>query len=318
MKNTEQQIQNIKEAYNFGVEVEMYGITREEASKLASNYFGTGRYADTANTNGLETWSAYDSLNREWKFSLDCSILGQKSEKCELITPVLEYSDIPVLQELLQILRHHGAISNPSFGCGVHIHVSRKDGFAVQDIKNLVNIMASHENQLAKAINVDESRLDEYCQMVEQDFLELLHTRKLQTMADLEDAWYKTNCDDDSPDIRRRHYNRSRYHMLNLHSLFHGHKTVEFRLFQFANPTEERQGGIDTDEMKTFVQLCLAMCELAHQVKYASAIPQQDENEKYAFRCWLLRLGFIGEEFKTARRILLRNMEGNCAWRRVS
>ena len=41
----------------------------------------------------------------------------------------------------------------------------------------------------------------------------------------------------------------------------------------------------------------------------------QEENPKYAFRCWMLRLGFIGEEFETARKILLRNMDGNSAWR---
>ena len=67
--------------------------------------------------------------------------------------------------------------------------------------------------------------------------------------------------------------------------------------------------------MKAYVQLAIAMCALAHEVKYASPKPQQTENEKYAFRCWMLRLGFIGEEFKTARTILLRNMDGNSAWR---
>ena len=43
--------------------------------------------------------------------------------------------------------------------------------------------------------------------------------------------------------------------------------------------------------------------------------PQQTENEKYAFRCWMLRLGFIGEEFKTARDTLLKNVSGDGAWR---
>ena len=67
--------------------------------------------------------------------------------------------------------------------------------------------------------------------------------------------------------------------------------------------------------MKGYIQLCLAMSELAKELKYASPKPQQRENEKYAFRCWMLRLGFIGEEFKTARKILLENVNGNGAWR---
>ena len=57
------------------------------------------------------------------------------------------------------------------------------------------------------------------------------------------------------------------------------------------------------------------MSQLAKQVRFASPKTQQTENEAYAFRCWMLRLGFIGEEFKTARDFFLANMEGNCAWR---
>ncbi len=65
----------------------------------------------------------------------------------------------------------------------------------------------------------------------------------------------------------------------------------------------------------TYIQLCLAMSQLAKMVRTASSKPQQTDNEKYAMRCWMLRLGFIGDEFATAREILLRNMEGNASWR---
>ena len=86
-------------------------------------------------------------------------------------------------------------------------------------------------------------------------------------------------------------------------------------IFQFADPHDGKRGGLHAGEMKAYIQLCLAMSELAKEVKYASPKPQQTDNEKYAFRCWMLRLGFIGEEFATAREILLRNMEGNASWR---
>ena len=67
--------------------------------------------------------------------------------------------------------------------------------------------------------------------------------------------------------------------------------------------------------LKAYIQLCLAMSQLAKELKHASPKPQQRENEKYAFRCWMLRLGFIGDEFKTARTLLLKNVSGNGAWR---
>ncbi len=312
------QIQNIKSNYNIGVEVEMNHITRRNAAMVAANFFGTGHYENTAYCDGYMTWSAWDALGRKWKFSRDVSIKGPDDEKTEMVTPILEYDDIPMLQELLRRLRKNGAISNPQQGCGVHIHVSRKDGFSVQNVKNLVNIMASHEEQIGRAIFIDQYRTNSYCRTVEPEFLNLMHKRNPKTMDQLEKIWYKGN---DAEYGTSQHYNDSRYHMLNLHSFFNGHGTIEFRLFQFSNPHTDNKGnflrgGIHAGKMKAYIQLCIAMCELATQVKYASPKPQQTENEKYAMRCWMLRLGFIGEEFKTAREVLLRNMDGNSAFRK--
>lgn len=58
------------------------------------------------------------------------------------------------------------------------------------------------------------------------------------------------------------------------------------------------------------------MNELAKTIKTASAKPQQNDNPRYAFRCWLLRLGFIGDDTKQIRRFLLENFAGDSAWRR--
>ena len=313
-EKTSRQIEAMHNDYNFGVEVEMNHITRMNAAKLAAKFFGTWRFENTAYRNGYMTWSAFDQQDREWKFSKDVSIVGPDDEKTELITPVLDWDDIPTLQELLRQLRHAGAVSNPSAGAGVHIHVSRKGGFTVRDIKNLVNIMAAHESQIGRAIRIDAGRARGYCKTVNPDFLNLMHRRNPETMQALENCWYEGNHANSG---RTQHYNASRYHMLNLHSLFHGHGTVEFRLFQFQNPHDGKKGGLNAAEMKSYIQLCIAMCEMAHELKFASPTPQQTDNEKFALRTWLVRLGFIGTEFSTARKILLQNMGGNAAWRTV-
>jgi hypothetical protein len=92
--------------------------------------------------------------------------------------------------------------------------------------------------------------------------------------------------------------------MLNLHATF-TKGTIEFRLFQFDAPADGKQNGLHAGQLKSYIQLCLAMSELAKEVRTASsAKPQQNENPKYAMRTWLLRLGFIGDEFKTARDLL--------------
>ena len=68
-------------------------------------------------------------------------------------------------------------------------------------------------------------------------------------------------------------------------------------------------------EVKSYIQLCLAISNQALVQKSASRSRTQSDNEKYTFRTWLLRLGLIGEEFATARKHLLKNLEGNIAWR---
>ncbi|MBR0279287.1 MAG: amidoligase family protein, partial [Synergistaceae bacterium] len=170
--------------------------------------------------------------------------------------------------------------------------------------------MAAHEEQIGRAIKIDERRVEGYCRTVSPAFLNRLNAQKPRTMSELADIWYDGN---DADYRRNEHYNTSRYHMLNLHATF-TKGTIEFRLFQFDEPHGGKKGGIHCGQLKAYIQLCLAMSQLAKDLKHASPIPQQRDNEKYAFRCWMLRLGFIGEEFKTARTLLLRNVSGNCAW----
>ena len=110
------QIESMKQQ-TIGVEVEMNNITRKDAAKLAADFFGTGRYEDTAYRNGYSTWSAWDEGGREWKFQKDVSIAGDDAHKCEMVTPILTYADLETLQELVRRLRRAGAKSDPSRGC---------------------------------------------------------------------------------------------------------------------------------------------------------------------------------------------------------
>lgn len=172
-----------------GAEVKMNNIARSKAAKIAAEFFGTGRYEDTAHRNGYSTWSAWDSQGREWKFQKDVSIAGPDNEKCEMVTPILTYGDIETLQELIRQLRHAGAKSDASRGCGVHIHIGAK-GHTPATLRNLANIMASHESLLADAMNLDRSRMNRYCRTVDPRFLEELNRKKPETMAQLADVWY--------------------------------------------------------------------------------------------------------------------------------
>ena len=293
-----------------GVEVEMNSITREDAAKVAATFFGTGRHEYTGHRNGYSTWSAWDSQGREWKFQKDVSIHGPDEEKCELVTPILTWDDIESLQELCRQLRHKGAKSDPSRGCGVHIHIGA-NGHTPQTLRNLANIMASHEKLLVKALNIDTARISSYCKTVDETFLKRVNSKKPKTMSALADIWYNSQS---SYRSRNEHYHSSRYHMLNLHATF-TKGTVEFRLFQFDEPGNGRKGGIHAGQLKSYIQLCLALSQMAKEVRSASCKPQQNENPKYAMRTWLLRLGFIGDEFKTARELYTKRLDGDAAFR---
>ena len=303
------QIEEMKKQ-TIGVEVEMNNITRSAAAKLAATFFGTNNHRNTASRNGYCTWSAWDAQGREWKFQKDVSIHGPDDEKCEMVTPILTYADMELLQELIRRLRKAGAKSDASRGCGVHIHIGAK-GHTPQTLRNLVNIMASHESLLTSALNINASRVRRYCRTVDPNFLTQVNRKKPSTMADLADVWYTSH---GASYGRSQHYNDSRYHMLNLHATF-TKGTVEFRLFQFDEPSDGKQNGLHAGQLKSYIQLCLALSQMAKEVRTASPKPQQNENPKYAMRTWLLRLGFIGDEFITAREHLTKRLDGDAAFR---
>lgn len=291
----------------FGIEIEMTGITREKAAEAIAEYFGTESfYLGTY----YKTYGAKDRQGRTWKATYDSSIIAQKKSggrtvqaadeyKCEVVSPILTYEDMADLQEIIRQLRHKGAFVNSQ--CGIHIHVDASR-YTPQTLRNLVNIIASKEDILYKALRIDPARM-RWCKKTNGELLEAINRRKPQTMEALKDIWYAG-----STRGRDEHYNDTRYHGLNLHSAF-TKGTVEFRLF---NSTTH------AGEVKAYIQFCLAVSHQALTQKKASARKTVTDNEKYAFRCWMLRLGLSGDEFKTCRLHFLKHLEGNSAWRNAA
>ena len=192
-ERTARQIEEMKKQ-TIGVEVEMNNIRRDKAAEIAAAFFGTGRFENTASRNGYYTWSAWDADGREWKFQKDVSICGPDDKKCELVTPILIYSDIEMLQELIRKLRKAGAKSDATRGCGVHIHIGAK-GHTPQTLRNLANIMASHESLITDALNLDRRRVTRYCRTVDPRFLKEVNRKKPKTMQLTAEASITTTAD---------------------------------------------------------------------------------------------------------------------------
>lgn len=71
----------------------------------------------------------------------------------------------------------------------------------------------------------------------------------------------------------------------------------------------------DADTARAYTNFIAALCKMSKEQKRITASEKEVENEKYAFRCFLLRLGFIGAEYKTDRKILLKNLSGSSAFK---
>lgn len=285
----------------FGIEIELTGITRQKAAEVIGKYLGQPSHYDGGY---YEEYSVRDEQGRKWKVMYDSSIVAEKKGgeyasdeyKVEFVSPICEYSDIPKIQEIIRQLRHAGAVAGKN--CGIHVHVNAAPHNA-KTLRNITNIMYSKEDLIYKALNVDVRREYRYCKKVEEDFLQELNRKKPKTLGEVSSIWYKGG------DGSGRHYHESRYHCLNLHSVFQK-GTIEFRLF---NSTTH------AGKIKTYIQFCLAVSAQALNQAGASRIKTESANEKYTFRTWLLRLGMIGDEFKTARKFLLENLEGGIAWK---
>ena len=74
-------------------------------------------------------------------------------------------------------------------------------------------------------------------------------------------------------------------------------------------------GEVQPDEAMTYTKFIAALCKMSKEQKRINSTEKEVTNEKYAFRCFLLRLGFIGDEYKADRKILLRNLSGSSAFK---
>ena len=282
----------------------MTGLTRRQAAEALGALFGTQfRYLGG-------TYKAYEVPDREdkvWKIVYDSSIRPVRPErsrypedeyKVEMNSPKLEYSEMGKLQEVVRTLRHAGAVVNGS--CGMHVHVDASR-HTPQSLKNALSIMYSKEDILFKALKVNESRVERWCQKVREPMLEKIRKLPANTTMDrLKQEWYEGS------DGSYQHYNWTRYYALNLHSVFY-RGTLEWRCFEST---------LHAGKVRANITLALAISAQAiNQKRTLMRKTEISENPAFTFRTFLLRLGLIGPEYKNVREHLLSNLPGDRAWR---
>lgn len=290
--------------FRFGIELEFTGIARGSAAYVIAKQLGTEKkYVG----GGYHKHIAKDSAGRIWTVMRDASIspVPENSNKpkdyyrCELVTPICTAEDIPTISKIINALKQRGAKVNAS--CGLHIHVDVKD-MNERHIINLVNLMACKEELLFKALNVLRKRRNKWCKGVDNRFLSEINSSRIISINDLKQKWYGAHIYDSY-----LHYHDSRYHALNLHSLWQD-KGVEFRMF---NST------VDDKEVKAYIYLVLAMCQHATMLKRAAYTNRSKADEKTQFRAWLHQIGLTGKKYKGVRKQLMKNFKSDRTERRM-
>lgn len=292
----------------FGVEIELTGITREEAARALAEKFGT---TPQHVRDGYDSWYVTDAEGKRWRVMSDSSIRAERKNgdtyrstvdnnyRVEMVTPKLTYDEMEKFQACVRQIRLAGGKVNSS--CGLHVHVDAANHNR-QSLKNLLSIMYSKEDILFKALQTDPARVERWCRRVREPMLK--RARKLSSepttdLTKLERIWYEGDIG------AAEHYNETRYHALNLHSVFY-RGTIEWRCF---NST------LHAGRAKAYVNLCLAMSAQAISQRSSVMRKTVSDNELFTFRVWLVRMGLNGDEFKNTRDHLLANLEGDRAWR---
>lgn len=249
----------------YGVEVERTGLTRADAAKAISKILG----GSPEHLGGsYDKYNVRDGKDRKWSIVYDSSIRCVDKSGCsasrnyavELVTPVLEYEDMPLLQEVVRAVRKAGGVTGAEYQAGIHVHI---DGapYTAQSLRNLVNIFASKENFLFDMLQVSPLR-ETYCQKVDRDFLEKLNKQKPKTIEEIQRLWYNGDMNE-----VHHHYSSTRYRACNLHSFFANGKIKIADLY--SNPQLMNENSADE-----FTRMYYVACSRAKEDLYVHILDE--------------------------------------------
>jgi len=283
----------------FGIEIETIKRSRQAVAEAIRGVVGgTVRHSGVPASH--DPWEVTDERGRIWKVVSDGSLVSVPDHlRAEVVSPVLGYADIPELQEVVRAVRDLAG-ARVDQHCGIHIHVGAGP-FDTQALVRLAKTTYAQEPLIIRALGLTGTRLQRYCRPTREEFIRGIERRKPRTRDQLGLLWYGYR---NSNPIR---YDQTRYHLLNLHSVWY-RGTIEIRAFD---------GTLHAGRIKGYIQFCLAMAARAINTRAASSRQRRanGHSDKYDFRVFLLRLGLIGDEFKSCRKHLLANLGGSAAWK---
>ena len=176
----------------FGIEIEFSGITRKEAADIVAKVVNGNVY-------GSSNYEIREEDGRVWKIVYDASVGAYRKQgrqvtavhnddyRCELVSPILTYyRDVSTIQALVRKLRKEGAMTPDT--AGIHIHLDGAN-HTPQTIKNFVNIIASKNDLLYKALQIKAER-QRYCMKMDEYLVKRINQDKPRTFEQISSIWY--------------------------------------------------------------------------------------------------------------------------------
>lgn len=285
----------------YGVELEMVGIDPTTAARALQSVVGG---TVTPNDSYLGGFAVTMSDGRSWKAVRDGSLHDATGRSCEVVSPILTWTDMDSVQAIVRALRAAGGRVNGS--CGMHVHV---DGAAFKSapvkVRNLMALAYRWESVAVNVARVLQNR-QEWCKTLDAPLVERF--RGLRTSASVDDvarAWYGFGQTRGSG-----HYDHSRYRWINVHALF-DKGTIEFRLFN---------GTLHAGHVKANVLFALGMAACALYMRSISFVGQTNTRtladgrrnvSAHDTRCFIVQvLCLVGDEFKPYRGHLTKFIAG--------
>ena len=220
---------------NFGIEIEFTGVHRRILANLLEEKLRMENDSQIYHYSDGETSIDYKLkdkdglvwvLHRDRSIVAECKhiIVSEEDYQVELISPVLTKQTMPLLFDILEIIREEGGTTNRT--CGIHIHVDNP--WSVEILRNMILKFGANQEEIMKSFRVNAIRKDSYCKLLPEGFLNHIRKTSYSTVQDLQEDCLNMLSDgiQECGDI----CHQSRYYSLNLHSLIHTN-TVEFRFF---------------------------------------------------------------------------------------
>jgi len=288
------------ESLKFGVEIEVGSQTRETVARAVQSVVGgTVRHIGGP---PYDPWAVTAPDGREWRVVADSSLSAYDPDKrAEVVTPILTWSDLSTVQEIVRALRRAKCSVNGQAGLHVHIDGSL---FTGKTLAILAKQVYANEELIFHAFGVSEERKARYTKPLDPAFIQRLQRRKPVTREAFFQCWY--NAKHYAP----TRYHASRYHLLNLNSAALERNTIEFRAY-----TPE---GLHAGKIKAAIVFSLALCARALNSRAASAKKKtyDPRSARYDFRVALiLALKLSGPEHRHTRRHLMERMPGDAAFK---